>query len=192
MLNSTFRLLFINVYMSYEGDDDITADFADQLTEVESLINSNSDCHVIVGGYFNVDFSRDRLHTAILTSFCDNMGLNPVVHHSNCSTDYTYNFNMCRLSILYHLLWSGTIFNRSVGRAYVIHDIDNPSDHEPIALQLLLEAKHIGFCDRIHTSHVSWVKASESDLCNYRCELTHRLRCIKTTYWRSPMHGFAM
>jgi hypothetical protein len=31
----------------------MTADFADQLSEVESLINSHSDCHVIV----------DRIHT---------------------------------------------------------------------------------------------------------------------------------
>ena len=46
------------------------------------LIENNADCHVILGGDFNVDFSRDRLNTALLNSFCDHMGLNPIIRHS--------------------------------------------------------------------------------------------------------------
>lgn len=65
MVNNTFKILLVNAYMPYEGDGDTSADFADQLSEIENLINSNSDCHVIVGGDFNVDLSRDRLHTAM-------------------------------------------------------------------------------------------------------------------------------
>lgn len=63
-----------------------------------------------------------------------------------------------------HFLLTRTIFPRSVGRTYVIHDVDNLSNHEPIAFQLLLEAKHIGFCDRIHAPRVSWDEANDSDL----------------------------
>jgi hypothetical protein len=37
----------------------MTADFTEQLTAIEYLISSNPDCHVIIGGDFNVDFSRD-------------------------------------------------------------------------------------------------------------------------------------
>ena len=77
MFNNVFMLLFVNVYMPYEGDGDMTADFADQLSEIDSLININSDCHVIVGGGFNVDFATDRKHTAMLTTFCDDTGHNP-------------------------------------------------------------------------------------------------------------------
>jgi endonuclease/exonuclease/phosphatase (EEP) superfamily protein YafD len=77
MTSDAFRLigLLINVYMPYEGDNDRTDDFADQLVTVEDLINNNIDCHAIVGGDFNVDFSRDRLHTALLNSFCGNIRL---------------------------------------------------------------------------------------------------------------------
>ena len=71
------RLLLVSVYMPYEGYGDMTADFADQLSEIDSLININSDCHVIVGGGFNVDFATDRKHTAMLTTFCDDTGHNP-------------------------------------------------------------------------------------------------------------------
>jgi hypothetical protein len=157
MFNNIFRLVLVNVCMPYEEDGDMTADFADQL--IERLVNSNSDCHVIAGGDYNVDFSRDRIHTAMLASLCDDKGLNPVVHHDKCSIHYTYNFDKCKFSILDHFLLSGNTFNKSIGCAYVIHDVYSISDHEPITLQLLLEAKHTGFCDRIHTSHVSWVKA---------------------------------
>jgi len=38
-----------------------TADLIDQLCFVEELINNDLDCHVIVGGDFNVDFTRNRL-----------------------------------------------------------------------------------------------------------------------------------
>jgi hypothetical protein len=67
--------------MPYERDDDATADFADQLLVVEDLVANNCDCHVTVGGAFNVDFSRDRLHTALLNSSCDNLGLYAVRRH---------------------------------------------------------------------------------------------------------------
>jgi hypothetical protein len=56
--------------MTYEGDDDMIDDFADQLLVVEDLVANNCDCHEIVGGDFNVDFSRDRLNTELLNSFC--------------------------------------------------------------------------------------------------------------------------
>jgi exonuclease III len=54
--SDAFRGLFINVYMPYEGDDDMTNDFTDQLHIVEDLINTYSDYYVIFGGDFNVDF----------------------------------------------------------------------------------------------------------------------------------------
>jgi len=54
---------------------------ADQLFIIETLINDNSDCHIIVGGDFNVDFSRNRIHSAMLSSFCTfNLSLTPAVH----------------------------------------------------------------------------------------------------------------
>jgi hypothetical protein len=154
----------------------MTADFADQLNEVEFLVSNNNDCHVIIGGDFNVDFSRNRLHTAMLDSFCDNTGLNPIVRHEKCSIDYSYHFNMTRFGVLDHFLLSGTLFSKSVEQAYVIHDPDNTSDHDPIAIKFMFELQHIGICARVYKPRVSWAKATESDLCNYRSALADRLR----------------
>lgn len=35
------------------------------------VIASNREYHIIIGGDFNVDFSRCRLHISLLDSFCD-------------------------------------------------------------------------------------------------------------------------
>jgi len=98
--NDNFKLLLIDVYMPYENQDDTTDDFADQVFIIETLINDNSDYHFIVGGDFNVDFSRNRIHIAMLSSFCTNLSLTPAVHYvKNAVTIYTYNFNLSRFGI---------------------------------------------------------------------------------------------
>ena len=66
LVNNSVRLLLINVYMPYENSVERSLNFYDELSLIENLAQDNQDCHVIVGGDFNVDFSRNRLHTAIL------------------------------------------------------------------------------------------------------------------------------
>lgn len=179
MESDVYKLLFINIYMPYENDDFSTNEFADQLFVIEDICNNNSDCHVIAGGDFNVDFARDRRHTVLLSDFCESTGrLNPTARHRKCSIDYTYSFNLNRFSILDHFLLSGSLYENSVNSVSVLHEIDNTSDHDPIVLELFLEAKRIGFCQRPHASHVSWVKASDLDCCNYRSTLSQLLNNI--------------
>jgi exonuclease III len=178
MENDEFKLLLINIYMPCECGDESTGDFADQLSFIEHLIDSNADCHVILGGDCNVDFSRDTVNTELLNSFCDHMGLDSVVRHSACDIDYTYNFNMERFSILDHFLLSGILFSEAVVNAYVIHDIDNTSDHEPVVLQLSLQARCLQFTDKIHVPQVSWVRATEANVLEYKTDLGRRLRSI--------------
>jgi hypothetical protein len=174
----TIRLLIINVYMPYENAGDSTTIFIDQLSVIAGVIDDNADCHVIVGGDFNVDLSRDWLHTGILRTFCDNTGLCFAMEHDRCSIDYTYNFNMSRFNSLDHFLLSETIFDTSLDYVRVLHDIDNLSDHDPIAAQVRLQTQFLGSSDRIYKPRSSWVKASEVDLHNYRRELSCRLRDI--------------
>ena len=81
-----------------------------------------------------------------------------------------------RFSVLDHFLLSGTLFSKSVEQAYVINDPDNTSDHDPIAIKFIFELQHIGICARVYKPRVSWAKASESDMSNYRSALADRLR----------------
>ena len=53
----------INCYTPYEDDDAKLDDFVSELSVIEDLVNAHTDCHVLIGGDFNVDFSRTRLYT---------------------------------------------------------------------------------------------------------------------------------
>ena len=180
--SDNWKIILINVYMPFEDDDLHVDEFTEVLTAIEDIINNNSDCHIMIGGDFNVDLSREWIHTAVLNSFCDNIGLLPIVKHKKCDIDYTYNFNMSRFNILDHFILSSTLFDVSVDHASVIHSVDNTSDHDPIVLRLKLDAKYVGISKRIFRPRVSWVKASEDNLKDYASNLSSSLRsiCIPT------------
>ena len=84
------------------------------------------------------------------------------------------NISNCCVGVLDHFLLSGTLFHNAVNDMYVLHDIDNTSDHDPINVQV----KHIQCAERVYTPHVSWVKASSQDFENYRCYLSKQLSNI--------------
>jgi hypothetical protein len=180
IVSDSFRLLLINVYMPFEGNDSMTDDFVDQLQIISNIISNNLDCHIIGGGGFNVDLSRTRVHTAMLNSFCSNIGLNFAICHDKCKTDFSYSFNSSRFNVLDHFLLSGTLFTKSVGRVSVLHDVDNMSDHEPIVLDLSLNVNCVGFKSRIYTASVSWVKATDNNVREYQATLTLKLSNIDT------------
>jgi exonuclease III len=173
------KLLLINVYMPFEDGNDKTDEFINVLSVVEDLIESNCDYHVVLGGDFNVDFHRDRVHTALLSGFCENVGLSCATQHALCNVDYTYNFSMSRFSILDHFILSGTLFDESVSSINVSHDVDNLSDHDPLYLHLNISVKYTALLDRVWTPRVSWVKASANDLAIYRDALLYNLNCIQ-------------
>jgi hypothetical protein len=77
------------LYMPYEKNDLNVDDYSDHLLIVERLIMNNPDSHVVIGD-FMVDFSRIRVHTALLRSFCDDLGLYTAVEHHNSLVDYAY------------------------------------------------------------------------------------------------------
>lgn len=174
----SIKLLLINVYMPYEDGDDNIDEFSVVLALIEDMIHCNSDCHLVLGGDFNVDFSRDRTHTALLNNFCDAVGLMPIIHHSSYSIDYTYNFNMHRFSILDHFILSGALFDECLSDVIVCHDVDNLSDHEPLFIHLKVDVTSIALRDRIFTPRVSWVKASDNNILEYRSALSLNLKLI--------------
>jgi hypothetical protein len=78
-----------------------------------------------------------------------------------------------------HFLLSGTLFSESVDSVSVLHNIDNLSDHELIILQLSLIIHCVGFQKRIYTPHVSWVRATDANLHDYKVILSRYLNSIK-------------
>jgi hypothetical protein len=85
------KILFINVYLPYEEDSDSEDDFCLQLSIIEDLMERNSECLVICGGDFNVDFSREWRHSTLLNLLYQK--LHPAFRHGCSAVDYTYYFN---------------------------------------------------------------------------------------------------
>jgi len=141
MRPDSWSVLFLNVYMPYEDGEERLDDFFSQLSTIEYLICQYPDCHIILGGDFNVDFARNRLHTELLTDFFgNNLCLEPVYRHNKYHIDYSYNFNMSRFNTLDHFIIFGILFENYIMSVDPIHRGDNLSDHEPIVMKLALPA----------------------------------------------------
>jgi len=65
-----FKLLCINAYMPFEVNTTNFDEFSRRLAIIDDLIDCNPDCHIVLGGDFNVDFSHNWMHTDLLNAFC--------------------------------------------------------------------------------------------------------------------------
>jgi hypothetical protein len=78
--------------MPCEGSDVNSENFISQLSVINNVFEQNVNCQIILGGDFNVDFSRSWPHTSLLNEFCDQALLFPAIKHECSSVDYTYHF----------------------------------------------------------------------------------------------------
>lgn len=116
--------------MPYESDDRSSHTFCSVLSTINSICDSFPDAMLILGGDFNVDFSRHTLHTAELQRFCTGMNLSAVCNHPSSNVNFTYQFNMKRFSVI-GLVVTSYVFASHVKLVTSVHDVDNLSDLEP-------------------------------------------------------------
>lgn len=175
-----YKLLCINVYMPCEDNDRNVNEFSDVLFYVECLLQNNIDCHYIIGGDFNVDLSRNSIHTALLRSFSDNHDLMYASEFADANVDFSYHFNMSRFSLIDNFMLSSFLFHHVLNHVDVIHDATNLSDHEPITIELCLPVSLTATEQRLkqESQKVSWVSASDSHIADYRNLLADRLNCV--------------
>lgn len=178
MHSDIWSILFINTYMPYEDGDERSDDFCMQLSIIEYLITQNTDCHIVIGGDFNVDFSRNWSHTKLLSDFCENLNLDPSIRHAANHVDYTYSFNDLRFNVFDYFIMSGVLFEQSLLSIDAIHGGDNLSDHEPVIMKLCLESKYVSLSKKIHLDKIAWHKASVSHLSDYTRLLDETLEAI--------------
>ena len=94
------------------------------MSAIDTIISQHQDAHIILGGDFNVDFTRNWTNTKILDEYCKQAALYPVFRHSNSTTDHTHQFNMKHFSHLDHFIVSEQLYQASVCKQIVIHDVD--------------------------------------------------------------------
>ena len=183
-VDNNMNLLLINVYMPYENGEHNVDSFSEQLIAIESLIADNLDCHVVLGGDFNADFSRNGLHSSLLHSFCDAQPLKVATFHSNASVNYTYHFNMARFSTIDHFIISPLIYDHFVQNVSVLHDVANLSDHDPLFLSLSFNIPRLHATGSSRSNDInsdvrlSWIRANDTHIAQYRDHLVGRLNSV--------------
>ena len=123
-------LLCVCVYMPYESDFSSVDEFQFQLSIVDTILSQYQDSHIILGGDFNVDWSRNWSNTTLLEDYCSQASLCPVIRHRDSAVDYTHHFNMKHFTTLDHFIVSEQLYYASVCKQFVLHEVDNTSDHD--------------------------------------------------------------
>ena len=88
---ANLNLLCLNVYLPYESSAINTDEFQFQLAIIADIIEQHPSSEVLLGGDFNVDFSRNWTHTSLLNNFCERELLFPLVKgtlHSKSTLEF--------------------------------------------------------------------------------------------------------
>ena len=167
-----YDLLLVSVYMPYESDDNSFHAFCSVLSTINSICESFPDSTLILGGDFNVDFSRHTFHTDELQRFCTDMNLSVACNHPSSSVDFTYHFSMSRFSVIDHFMVPSYVFASYVKMVTSVHDVDNLFDHEPVYMQSGLS---FSLCTHILPKNTAakpaWYKAHRNDISEYKKQL---------------------
>jgi len=141
-IRCTFKFgifVFINVYIPGESGDVNRSEFCDTLNIIESIVDDG--CYVVLGGDFNVDFSRNRSNSSTHRSFCTRLNLYPVIFHEASQIDYSYHFSVKQFHTVHHFIVSQQLFQDSIDRLCAIHKVDSTSDHDPVFMQMSVDVQ---------------------------------------------------
>jgi hypothetical protein len=83
-----YKLLLLNVYMSYESAAAAADEFSSVLADVIAIIDQFNDHCFVLGGDFNVDFNKHKAHSRLLRDICNDNDLRFATLHSDCCIDY--------------------------------------------------------------------------------------------------------
>jgi len=173
------QLFLMNVYMPNKKDDNTKVEFFDTLRVTENILVANASCQVVFGGDFNVEFSRASCDSYVLKDFCVRIKLYPLTDYNHSQVDYSYYFAMRHFHTLDHFIVSVQIFQESVNKMFVIHDVDTLSDHEPICLHLKCDVSRFNVQDRRFVPNIAWHKAKQDNFLAYYACLCEALNGIE-------------
>ena len=169
--SSNVNILIINVYMPYDDHTENSFNtYGDTLCEISSIIQSFNGCDIILGGDFNVDFSRtgsknlDLLKDFLITE-------NLTCESLQCiANNFTYESSTGNKSFIDHFLVSSS-FTSTVSVSY---DGNNLSDHKPISMETNYVANTTTFRS-ISNYFLNWEHASPENIQNNKTLLDSHL-----------------
>ena len=206
MYNETTRLLLISVYMptsttndnsraannNVDNNNDLNAenvsnttndmydnnvDYGETLSHISSLINQYPDYDIIIGGDFNVDFSRQSRHLNLASQFLSNEDLLNLTTTINHNITYTYKSPNHHRSLIDHFFVNETV-NNLVQSYYTIDDGRNLSDHLPIFLHTSISCRRPVTPCTNDEYRLDWESASDVNIKHYNLLIYNRLQNI--------------
>ena len=185
------KYVFINVYFPTDPKTDNFDDFEllKCLEDINWYFVNMPNHNFLLGGDFNLDFSRNSRFVNTIRDFFINKNLFTV--WSQFDIDFTFGQHFHRngrdyfaTSCIDHFILQNNMLN-DVSHAQALHLGDNLSGHEPIFLSIKIEQQNNNFClDHDlgkKESKPLWSKASTDNIENYRTELKSRLDDVSFT-----------
>ena len=177
-----FKCIVHNVYMpcDTEYDNDNLLEYMNVLYDIDTVNACKSDVeHVVIGGDFNTDTSRDRsLHTPALIEYCDSRSFQLSCQSDMFSIDYTFVSDVTQsTSLIDHFACSVDVMSL-VTSGNVVHDGHILSDHHPIIMTLDIQGSLTLKAERIFSPKPRWQRANAGHLTAYSTELCRALRVV--------------
>ena len=177
-LNKTVLFIF-NVYMPCDTGQ-LNLEVTSVLNEISSIIAMYGAQNIVMSGDWNSNLrSQGSPQTEVLRNFVHDEGLIYCIEQLQNCIDFTYESmsNDTRSLIDHHLVSEG--LKNSIGSYEVLHDIENLSDHAPVALKLRLTNVRVinngaqNSCKR----RLNWQGVSSLDLLNYQSVMENLCTC---------------
>ena len=133
MKSEQIKVIIISVYMPNDDNSNMNYEiYGEVLYEISAIIEKYDDYDIMIGGDFNVDFTRvNSRNLNLLKQFL-------LIEDLECSTrdilnnNFTRQDNLGSRSFLDHFICSKNVEYSNVN---VLYDGDNLSDHNPVTIQ---------------------------------------------------------
>ena len=167
------NLLLINVYMPCDSNSKVdNFDYQDVLCELRRICEQVTSSIILLGGDFNTDIARSKsFNTNNFEEFLEKENEKKekekekvnFMNHVLSDIDFTYESKVNgERSIFDHFIVPENVFPL-ITKHFVLHDVDNFSDHSPIALSVDIPIDYTHVKTHMHKPCISWDKATDHD-----------------------------
>ena len=178
-------LLLINVYMPCSDNRDALDEYASILQEISTLCIQIATPHIIIGGDWNADLSRNDGRTKLFREFISQENLFNPLNLNIANVPYTFSCAKSDDTIAYstidHFLISPGLAN-TVDHYEGSTQYNNVSDHVPLILNLSIDLEFHKTSKREFKPCVQWYKCDDNDINNYKTTLDQSLLTINPNH----------
>jgi hypothetical protein len=166
------QLLLINCYMPVDSHhkSHVSNDFLDTFDAIECAINKYPSYTTIFGGDLNLDTTRLNAHDVYFNDFLQRQNMSDVWDLPVSKCDYTYRDHQSQSCIDRFVIPLN--LSPSVLHGEVIHNALNPSNHQPITMDLALRVAQLEIKKHEKKDNIAWHKVHDD---NYYIHMYHQL-----------------